>query len=78
MNATSDVKNPDIRKETDSLGKVDVPADKLCGAQTQRSLEHDARNYVAINKGNFQFLHSKHSIKGEFSWRTLTNAGSTL
>jgi fumarate hydratase class II len=31
---------PDIRKETDSLGGVDVPADKLWGAQTQRSLEH--------------------------------------
>ena len=30
----------DIRKETDSLGKVDVPVDKLWGAQTQRSLEH--------------------------------------
>src|SRR5262250_35228 len=29
-----------IRKETDSLGVVDVPADKLWGAQTQRSLEH--------------------------------------
>jgi fumarate hydratase class II len=29
-----------IRKETDSLGQVDVPADKLWGAQTQRSLEH--------------------------------------
>ena len=28
------------RKETDSLGVVDVPADKLWGAQTQRSLEH--------------------------------------
>jgi hypothetical protein len=28
------------RIETDSLGKVEVPADKLCGAQTQRSLEH--------------------------------------
>src|SRR5438132_77734 len=28
------------RVETDSLGKVDVPADKLWGAQTQRSLEH--------------------------------------
>ena len=24
----------------DSLGEVDVPADKACGAQTQRSLEH--------------------------------------
>ncbi|HYZ22230.1 MAG TPA: class II fumarate hydratase [Rhodopila sp.] len=30
----------DVRSESDSLGKVDVPADKLWGAQTQRSLEH--------------------------------------
>jgi fumarate hydratase, class II len=30
----------DIRIETDSLGNVEVPADKLWGAQTQRSLEH--------------------------------------
>jgi fumarate hydratase class II len=30
----------DVRKETDSLGEVGVPADKLWGAQTQRSLEH--------------------------------------
>ncbi len=29
-----------IRKETDSLGTVEVPADKLWGAQTQRSLEY--------------------------------------
>src|SRR5258707_14580216 len=29
-----------IRKETDSLGEVAVPSDKLWGAQTQRSLEH--------------------------------------
>ena len=31
---------PKVRKETDSLGEVEVPADKLWGAQTQRSLEH--------------------------------------
>src|SRR6201984_2094876 len=30
----------EMRTETDSLGKVEVPADKLWGAQTQRSLEH--------------------------------------
>jgi fumarate hydratase class II len=30
----------DVRKETDSLGEVSVPGDKLWGAQTQRSLEH--------------------------------------
>ena len=29
-----------FRRETDSLGAVEVPADKLWGAQTQRSLEH--------------------------------------
>jgi fumarate hydratase, class II len=29
-----------FRTETDSLGEVDVPAGKLWGAQTQRSLEH--------------------------------------
>src|SRR5215471_1936448 len=28
------------RRETDSLGVVEVAADKLWGAQTQRSLEH--------------------------------------
>jgi fumarate hydratase class II len=31
---------PEIRKESDSLGEIDVPADKLWGAQTQRSLEY--------------------------------------
>jgi fumarate hydratase class II len=31
---------PNVRKETDSLGEVDVPVDVLWGAQTQRSLEH--------------------------------------
>ena len=30
----------EMRKESDSLGLVEVPADKLWGAQTQRSLEH--------------------------------------
>jgi hypothetical protein len=28
------------RSEKDSMGAIDVPADKLWGAQTQRSLEH--------------------------------------
>jgi fumarate hydratase class II len=30
----------DTRVEIDSLGSVEVPADRLWGAQTQRSLEH--------------------------------------
>ncbi|MBA7753132.1 class II fumarate hydratase [Enterobacter sp. RHBSTW-01064] len=29
-----------VRHEKDSMGAIDVPADKLWGAQTQRSLEH--------------------------------------
>src|SRR6266478_4793341 len=28
------------RKETDSMGAIEVPADRYWGAQTQRSLEH--------------------------------------
>jgi len=40
MAAISDAMVMGIRKETDSLGEVDVPSDKLWGAQTQRSLEH--------------------------------------
>jgi fumarate hydratase, class II len=30
----------EVRRETDSMGVVEVPADKLWGAQTQRSREH--------------------------------------
>src|SRR5579872_2557688 len=40
MAAISDVMVLGARKETDSLGEVDVPSNKLWGAQTQRSLEH--------------------------------------
>ena len=29
-----------VRKESDSFGVVEVPTDKLWGAQTQRSLQH--------------------------------------
>src|SRR5208283_1620367 len=40
MSAISNVVVMGFRKETDSLGEVKVAADKLWGAQTQRSLEH--------------------------------------
>ncbi len=40
MSASSNATIMGIRKETDSLGEVDVPSAKLWGAQTQRSLEH--------------------------------------
>src|SRR5580698_1267864 len=35
-----EIKVQSVRKESDSLGFVEVPADKLWGAQTQRSLQH--------------------------------------
>jgi fumarate hydratase class II len=31
---------PDMRKEPDSLGAIEVPSDRLWGAQTQRSIEY--------------------------------------
>jgi fumarate hydratase, class II len=40
MTTLEKVTMPNIRTETDSLGEVDVAADVLWGAQTQRSLEH--------------------------------------
>jgi fumarate hydratase, class II len=40
MNTLNSMKVFSVRKETDSLGEVEVPSDKLWGSQTQRSLEH--------------------------------------
>ena len=39
MSAISALNSVHIRKETDSLGEIDVPVDKLWGAQIWRSLE---------------------------------------
>ena len=33
---------PTTRTERDTFGPIDVPADRLWGAQTQRSMEHFA------------------------------------
>ena len=38
--AVNEIEAQEFRTETDSLGEVRVPSDKLWGAQTQRSLEH--------------------------------------
>jgi fumarate hydratase class II len=40
MNARGEFLMTSVRIESDSMSKVDVPADKLWGSQTQRSLEH--------------------------------------
>jgi fumarate hydratase class II len=41
-----------FRRETDSLGVVEVPADKLWSAQTQRSLEHFSIGQDLIPRSN--------------------------
>src|ERR1700733_15530778 len=41
-------KMSNVRTETDSLGSIDVPADKLWGAQTQRSLQHFSISHELI------------------------------
>jgi fumarate hydratase class II len=38
--ATTDLRQPTFRVESDSIGEVKVPGTPLWGAQTQRSLEH--------------------------------------
>lgn len=45
MNQNKDANAVNVRQETDSLGGIDVPGDKLWGAQTQRSL-----HYFSIGK----------------------------
>jgi fumarate hydratase class II len=40
MNVRGEFFMASFRVESDSMGNVDVPADKLWGSQTQRSLEH--------------------------------------
>ena len=40
LQSVADDQMPEMRVETDSMGEVDVPADKYWGAQTQRSLEN--------------------------------------
>jgi fumarate hydratase class II len=55
---------PAVRTEFDSLGEVDVPADRLWGAQTQRSLEHFSIGHDLIPR--------------EMRTRTIRAGGSTV
>jgi fumarate hydratase class II len=65
-----------IRKETDSLGEVNVPSSKLWGAQTQRSLEHFSIGhdlipremitaYATLKKGAANANHSGGRLKDD-------------
>ena len=51
----------EMRKETDSLGVVEVPADKLWGAQTQRSLEHFSIGKTDFPRNDHRLRHLEES-----------------
>ena len=68
----------DYRTESDSLGDVQVPADKLWGAQTQRSLEHFSigddlmpremiASYAVLKKGSAQANLSLGRLSGDIA-----------
>ena len=68
----------DVRKETDSLGEVAVPADKLWGAQTQRSLEHFSIGQDLIPREMitaYALLKKAAAIRG--SWSMPTHGGAS-
>jgi fumarate hydratase class II len=76
MSAASNGSVIGIRKETDSLGEVDVPSSKLWGAQTQRSLEHFSIGhdlipreiitaYATLKKGAANANHSGGRLKDD-------------
>jgi hypothetical protein len=53
-----------IRVEADTMGKLDVPADKYWGAQTQRSL-------INFPIGNETDRMPKEVMRCELSWRAV-------
>ena len=74
--AIDELKAQSIRTETDSLGVVQVPADKLWGAQTQRSLEHFSIGsdlipremitaYAVLKKASASVNHQLHLLSDE-------------
>ncbi len=64
----------DFRIEHDSLGQVKVPADKLWGAQTQRSLEHFSIGDDLMPPGDDPRLRDRQ--EGLPRWSTTRPAGS--
>lgn len=67
---------PKAREEEDSLGTVEVPADKLWGAETQRSLEHFSigkdlipremiASYAILKKGATEANHASGRLSDE-------------
>jgi hypothetical protein len=78
VNSMSAANNPtaiDMRKETDSLGEVDVPSAKLWGAQTQRSLEYFSIGQDLIPR---EMIAAYATLKKAARMPTMMAAGSTM
>ena len=65
----------EFRIETDILGEVRVPADKLWGAQTQRSLEHFSIGKDLIPR---EMITAYATLKKAPPSRTMAASGSTI
>ncbi len=52
-----------MRTETDSMGAVDVPADRYWGAQTQRSLHHFAIGDARAERMPIEIVHAMGLLK---------------
>lgn len=88
MSFVRDIKETGVRKETDSLGEVEVPANKLWGAQTQRSLEHFSIGkdlipkemvgaYALLKKAAAEVNHSEKKLTDE-QYRLIVQAAEEI
>lgn len=88
MSFVRDIKETGVRKETDSLGEVEVPANKLWGAQTQRSLEHFSIGkdlipkemigaYALLKKAAAEVNHSEKKLTDE-QYRLIVQAADEI
>jgi fumarate hydratase, class II len=53
----------EFRSETDSIGAIDVPADRYWGAQTQRSLHHFAIGDEDADRMPIEVIHAQATLK---------------
>jgi fumarate hydratase, class II len=53
----------DVRTETDSMGAIDVPADRYWGAQTQRSIQHFSIGWADADRMPVEIVHALGILK---------------
>lgn len=52
-----------MRSESDSMGKIDVPADRYWGAQTERSLHHFSIGHEFVDRMPIEVIHAMATLK---------------